>query len=246
MGRYPQMAKWLLLAICLALFVGCAKQTREFKERVDLDLAGQPVIYVDDWVRKGPPTVFVHPDVSPENPPSALFVPLRMLQPMDNARTISLNISRYAWQTWLQEKALPIIEFSDTMQLYSLESALAYARHRNAGLLVTGSVNHYFDGGTVGDSSVSMSMEIYDVENGTLMWSFGQAAAMQSGRVQDYLLFAVKMRLPSDPAAACVMACARDLAILVRSWAHNTPIPKEESIMDTFDNFNNPFRPKAF
>lgn len=223
---------WLAGLCAVLLLGGCGKQMREFNESADFDLAGQPTFYVDDWVRKGPPQVFVHPDISPASPPKAIFVPLRLTQRTENAKAVGMNISRYVWQTWLQEKALPTIEFADNAPPFRLDMALAYARHRNADILIGGTINHYFDGGTVGDSSVSIALELYDVKSGTLMWSFGQSAAMQVGKVHDYLLFAVKTRLPADPAAACIMASAKDLAVLVRSWAYNAPLPKEKSAAD--------------
>ncbi len=223
---------WLAGLCALLLLGGCGKQMREFNESADFDLAAQPTFYVDDWVRKGPPQVFVHPDISPASPPKAIFMPLRLIQRTENAKAVGMNISRYVWQTWLQEKALPTIEFADNAPPFRLDMALAYARHRNADILIGGTINHYFDGGTVGDSSVSIALELYDVKSGTLMWSFGQSAAMQVGKVNDYLLFAVKTRLPADPAAACIMASAKDLAVLVRSWAYNAPLPKEKSAAD--------------
>lgn len=229
---YAKQCALLLLFGAMLLASGCGSTMREFKESADMDLASQPTFYIDDWVRKGPPQVFVHPDISPNEPPKAIFMPLRMVQRMENAKAIGMNVSRYVWQSWLQEKALPTIEFADNAPPYRLDLALAYARHRNADILIGGTINHYFDGGTVGDSSVSIALELYDVSSGTLLWSFGQAATMQVGKVNDYLLFAVKTRLPSDPAAACIMASAKDLAVLVRSWAYNAPLPKEKGIMD--------------
>ena len=220
------------LAVCLLAFFlsGCSTSAgRAFTSNVDFSLAGERTIYWDEWVRKGDPQVFVSPDRAAENPPTAVFMPLRITQKMEHANSVGYNLSRIVWQTWLQQGTLPIIEFAEGAPPYRPDLALAYGRQRKADLAIGGTINYFSDGGTVGDSAVSLSLEIYDVNSGNLLWSFGQAALMQSSKVNDYLLFATKSRMPSDPATACLTAAAGDLARMVRGWAYNMPSKGEKS-----------------
>jgi hypothetical protein len=222
-----------LLVLCLVIFLigGCATETgRSMSSNVDFALNKQTVFYWDEWVRKGQPQVFVSPDRAPENPPTAVFMPLRLTQQMEHANTIGYNLSRVIWQTFLQNNALPTIEFAEGSTPYRRDLALAYGRHRKADLAIGGTINYYRDGGTVSDSAVSIAIEIYDVRSGNLIWSFGQAAVMQSAKVNDYLLFATKSRVPSDPIMACLTAATSDLARMVQAWAYNV-VPKKDGVL---------------
>jgi hypothetical protein len=214
------------LAVCLllAFLGGCASvPVVDPASDVNLTLGGERVIYWDEWVRKASPQIFVSPDQPAEQPPTALFMPLRLTQQMEHANTVSYNLSRIVWQTWLQIGALPTLEFADNAPPYRSDLALAYGRQRKADLVIGGTINYFKDGGTVSDSAVSLSLEIYDVKSGNLLWSFGQAALMQAGKTGDYLLFATKSRLPADPVTACLTAAAGDLARMVRGWAYDVP-----------------------
>ena len=216
------------LALCLpSLFLGgCSTPPgRAVASNVDFSLGGDRIIYWDEWVRKSEPQIFVSPDRAPDNPPTALFMPLRITQQMEHANTVGYNLSRLVWQTWLQQGALPAIEFTEGAPPYRADLALAYGRQHSADLVIGGSINYFKDGGTVGDSAVSLSLEIYEVQSGNLLWSFGQAALMQAGKVNDYLLFATRSRMPADPATACLTAAAGDLAYMVRDWAYDVPPP---------------------
>lgn len=231
-----------ILSVCLTLCLlglaaGCSTPTgRSVAGEVDFSLSGQNIIYWDEWVRKGQPQIFVSPDRAAEHPPTAVFMPLRLTQKMEHANSIGYNLSRIVWQTWLQENTLPTIEFADGAPPYRPDLALAYGRQRNADLVIGGTINYFKDGGTVGDSAVSLSLEIYDVKSGVLLWSFGQACLMQSAKIRDYLLFATKSRMPGDPAAACLTAAASDLARMVQAWAYNLRPGRQDKT----------FQPKAF
>ena len=217
------------LAVCLPLLPlgGCSTSAgRAVTSNVNFSLSGERAVYWDEWVRKGTPQIFVSPDRAPEKPPTALFMPLRLTQKMEHANSVGYNLSRIVWQTWLQNGTLPAIEFAEGAPPYRSDLALAYARGRNADLVIGGTINYYKDGGTVSDSAVSLSLEIYDVKSGHMLWSFGQAALMQAGKVNDFLLFAVKSRMPADPATACLTAAASDLSRMVRAWAYDMP-PEE-------------------
>ncbi len=228
---------FLLLTLAMLLAACSSKPVREVRQDVDFSLTQQTTVYIDEWVRLSGVQVFISPTGPAVSPPTAVFMPFRMTQQMENARSIGYNISRIIWQTFLKEGALPTIEFADNAHAYRPDLAIAYARARNADLAIGGTINYFVDGGTVGDSSASVTIDIYDVKTGNLMWSMGQSGIMQHSTVNDYLLFAVKHRLPSDPASACIVGATTDLARIVQAWAYNIR-PKEKSL------FN--FQPSAF
>jgi hypothetical protein len=219
-----------IMPVCLAASLlvcflsGCSTSIgRAYTSNVDFSMGGARAIYWDEWVRKAEPQIFVSPDQAPDNPPTAVFMPFRVTQQMEHANSVGYNLSRIVWQTWLQHGVLPAIEFADGAPPYRPDLALAYGRQRKADLVIGGTINYFHDGGTVGDSAVSLSLEIYDVSSGNMLWSLGQAALMQSAKVNDYLLFATRSRMPTDPATACLTAVAGDLARMVRAWAYNAP-----------------------
>lgn len=216
-------------ALVLSLSACGGPVGRALSDNVDLDLASQPTIQIDNWVRLSPVQVYVHPDVSPETPPKALFVPFRMTQRMEEASAIGSNVSRLVWQTWLQNRVLGTIEFSTTSTPYRPDIALALGRQRGADLVVGGYITHFLDGGTVGDTVVSIAIEAYDVRSGNLLWSMAQGGTMPRSTVSDYLILATKSRMPADPAAAVISAISRDMGLKVRAWADpQAPQPEEE------------------
>ena len=226
---------WKTLVLVVALLAGCSTQAGQtVKTNVDVGANRPLTLYWDEWVRKGAPQIFVSPDRPPENPPTAVFMPLRLTQQMEHANSIGYNLSRVVWQTWLQVGALPTIEFAEGAPPYRRDLALAYAKQRGADLAIGGTITYYKDGGTVGDSGVSLSLEIYDVRSGNLIWSFGQAAVMQSSKVNDFIIFSTRTRVPTDPVTTCLMASAADLAQMVRHWAYDI-VPGDKS-----------WQPKAF
>lgn len=215
----------ILVLISLFSFTGCAGSG--LSDSVDFSLASQPAIYLDNWVRLSPVQVYVHPDIAPPVPPKALFVPFRVTQQMENATPFGLNISRMVWQSWLQNKVLNTIEMAQTTQPYRPDIALAMGKQRGADLVVGGYITHFIDGGTVGDSVVSLSIEAYDVHTGNLLWSMAQGGLMPRSNVSDYLLFSTKSRMPADPVSAVVFAIGRDMGLQVRNWA--IPQPPQKS-----------------
>ena len=200
---------------------GCANQSGPVG--VDFDLASEPTIYLSKHVDRGPVQVYVQPDGEPLSPPRALFFPFRMTQRMEDALSVGQNLSRLVWQTWLQQKVFPTLEYANVSTPYRRD--LALAARKGADMVVGGYITHFLDGGTMGDTTVSIAIEAYDVKTGNLMWSMAQGGRMQKDQVSDYLLFAVKTRLPGDPAAAVVTALAGDMAVKVRNWI-TPPVPE--------------------
>lgn len=222
-GRTPRPVTRLLpLLLLLPLILSC---TGPGGAGVNFDLAGQPTLYLNDWVRRGVPQVSVRPATTPNRPLTALFVPFRVTQQMEKPRVTGLEVSRQIWQTWLSEKVFPVIEFAENATPYRRDLALQMASLRGAQVLVGGYVTHYVNGGTSGDSRISVSMEIWDVQSGQLIWAMGHAGAMEKQFASDFILFSTRARMPSDPMWAIIQTVSRDLAREVGLWI-NPPAPR--------------------
>lgn len=205
----------ILLLFTACFYAGCSSPPRA---GVNLDLASQPTFYVDDWVRRGNPQILVHPVGTPATKPTALFVPLRVTQPMNEPSIVGNNISRMVWQNWLQNQVFPVIEFDGGATPFRPDIALRLARQKGAQVVIGGYVTYFVDGGTVGDTRVSLQLDIYDVATGQLVWSMVHAGLLERQFTNDYLLFAVKARMPSDPAWAVTNTIAADMGTQVKNW----------------------------
>lgn len=220
----------LLTALVTLLTVSCASPPRV---SVDMDLASQPTFYLDDWVRRGHPQVMVRPEGRPEVPPNALFIPLRVTQQMQQPSIVGLNVSRMVWQTWLQQRVFPVIEFADQTTPYRQDLALRLARMKGAQVVIGGYITYFVEGGTAGDTRVSLQMEIYDVPTGQLLWSMAHTGLLERQFTNDYLLFATKARMPSDPTWAVIQTISADMGKEVHDWLY-PPAPKAPSRPDAF------------
>ncbi|WP_353120475.1 hypothetical protein [Nitratidesulfovibrio sp.] len=212
----------VLLLLLLPLVMSCSGPP---KAGVYIDLASQPIFYMDDWVRRGNPQVSVRPATPPNRRLTALFVPFRVTQQMEKPGVVGLEVSRQIWQTWLSEKVFPVIEFAENATPYRRDLAMQMAALRGAQLLVGGYVTHYVNGGTSGDSKLSVSLEIWDVNTGQMIWAMGHAGVMEHQFANDFILFSAKARMPSDPMWAITQTVSWDMAQEIKLWI-DPPAPK--------------------
>ncbi len=203
----------LLTLLCLS---GCGSQGTSLT--MSGEMATPYHFYYNAGVVVSPIRVYVQPNISPTEPLRGLFVPLRVTQNISHHKTISRTVSRQLWQVWLAQKAFAALEYEDTTVPHKVEDALALARARGANVLVGGYITHYLDGGTVGDSQVSMQMEVYEVATGTLLWSMGQGGGIDKQQAQDYFLVGVQARMPADPASLTARSLAYDMGEKIANW----------------------------
>ncbi len=208
----------LILLVTIILTLPACSATRSIQQDMQADLANQPLFIVDEWVKRMPPMVQVHPAHKVDNQLSVLFVPFRVTQKMEYADELGYGVAATVWQNWLSEKTFSTIEFSRDAGPYRRDIAMMLAKQRGADLVVGGFVTHFFAGGKNGDSSVAMIVEIYDVRNGQLIWSFSQTGLMPKQSYSDFLLFGVKTRLPTDPNNAIISVMAHDMSNLIKEW----------------------------
>ncbi len=181
------------------------------------ELAGDRTVYRDQWTRRDPPLVYVRPKDAAGADLSALFVPFRVTQPITNPEIVGYSEARTVWQTWLSMELFPAMEFSSDLGPYRRDRALAMARSKGADIVVGGFVTYYFAGGTAGNSQVALQVEIHDARSGELIWSMAQSALMPASETNDFLLFATKTRLPSDPIYVLTKVIAQDMGAVIRA-----------------------------
>lgn len=188
-----------------------------------------PSVVWDQWVRKNQPLVYISPKAPPIVAPTALFLPFESRVSLREGKHIAKEISRMVWQRWLSMEVLPVIEFADYTDYYSPQHAIMLARQRGADLAIGGYLTHYLAGGTVGDTNIALTLEVYDAQSGQLIWSMAHAGLMQSEFSRDYILFSAKTRLPSEPTWAIVNALATDMGTPLQSWM--LPLREKEAAM---------------
>lgn len=212
----PSLALVMGLCLLLAGMTACANSpvTASF----DGEMATPYHVQYDTAVQRQPPAVYVRPNISPNTVPTGLFVPLRIAQSMNNRHAVSRNLSRQIWQVWLSQQAFSALEYDDAVAPQRVEEALWQARRRGAQLLVGGAVTHLMDGGSVGDTSLSLHIEIYEVATGNLLWSMSQGGSIEKKQATDLFLVGFQARMPTDPLGVLTRALAHDMGLEVLYW----------------------------
>lgn len=222
--------KICLLAMLLVGGTGCAKSPDDSYSSISLggDFATPFQIRTDNFVRRQPPAVYVRPQAPIGHRPRALFVPLRAVQQIGDAVTFSDMLSRQVWDVWLSQGAFATLEYAPQAGPFDRNRALALARQKGAELVVGGVINHYMDGGSGGESSVSLGIEVYDVKTGNLLWSLAQSGLMEKEKKHDFYLFSITERNPADPSGLITRSLAWDMGNLMRKWVDPSAGPHEQ------------------
>lgn len=211
------MKNYLFLLLLLIGLSGCA--TANFiDDSTHFELATQPTFFRNQWVRLSPAEVHVEPLHEVAYAPKVLFIPFRVTQDMEHARTAGYSAGRTVWQTWTGMRVFPTMEFTGDPTPYRRDTAVMQARKRGADLVIGGFVTYLYPGGTAGDTQIALQIEGIDVHSGQVVWSLSQSASMPASTKKDYLLFAVKEKMPSDPLYMCTKSIAQDLGSYVKRW----------------------------
>lgn len=223
-GSYTFIAKsrlcvmLLLISVCL----GCARSQDDSYSSISItgDFSTPFQIKTDNFVRRQPPAVYVHPQTPLGHKPTALFVPLRTVQQMTNAVTFSDLLSRQIWQIWLSQGAFNTLEYAPQAGPFNRERALALARQKGAEVVVGGYINHYMDGGSGGESSLTLAIEAYDVKTGNMIWQMAQGGLMDKEKKHDFYLFTITERNPADPSGLIARSLAWDMGKEIQKWVN--------------------------
>lgn len=210
---FPARVTATLLAILAALFVsGCGVST-------DYELASTPILTTEEWVQRPyEPAIYVQPAELPTRPLTAVFIPFRMQQAMNNGPYYAREVSRYVFEIWARERIFPVFEFLENQRFTGQANAVALARSKGADLAVTGSVQQLMAGGSAGKSELAMRLEIYDAYNGQLLWSISDAGSMQPEATKDFVLFLKRSSMPNDSLYAISASLAYSMSHPVKKW----------------------------
>lgn len=226
--------KTCLLILVLFGSLGCARSPDDSFSSISVtgNLAFPVQVLTDNFVRRQPPAVYVQPQTPIGHRPRALFVPLRAVQQIGDAVTFSDLLSRQVWQVWLGQGAFETLEYAPQAGPFNRDRALALARQKGAEVLVGGVINHFMDGGSGGESSVSLGIEIYDVKTGNMIWQLAQGGLMDPQKKHDFYLFTITERNPADPSGMITRSLAWDMGNVIKKWVNPYAGDDKSSIWD--------------
>jgi len=224
MRRHPRLARLsACLAACLAarpaalvcalaglmLLAACA---------IEPKLSDKSTVYIDNYTRRDSPEVYVEPMRSPPTPVSALMVPFEVTQDMAGSQDLGEQLTRVVWRTWTRDRVFPKIIYEPNLRGASTPQAVAVARRMGLDTVIVGKFTYVLSGGTRGDSGVSFTFDVIDARSGERLWSMAEAGTMETGLVEDYILFARKNRMPTDPLTAITSTLAMDMGGTMTKW----------------------------
>lgn len=211
-----KFALWLLL-LCLPLAHGCGAG-----QNMELSFSQKPSYYLDPYVSKSAVQVHVYP-VTDVGGIKVLFVPFKVVQQMDKPEMVGYSVARTVWHTWAGMDVFDQFEFLAEAGPFRRDLAVAYARARGADMVVGGYVTHIFAGGNSSDNRLALQVEAYDVSSGLMVWSMAQGGVLSAPKTRDYIIFATKERLPTDPMQVLTTALAADMGKLMKEWTMREP-----------------------
>ncbi|MBQ9451846.1 MAG: hypothetical protein IJU65_00930 [Desulfovibrio sp.] len=220
--------------LVLTMASACAKAPDDSRRiyRVRGDFRTPFQIEINNFVHRQPPAVYMAPTKELGHRPRALFIPFRTVQQISDPVSFGEMLSRQFWQVWLSLNPFHSLEYASGKGPYSPARAIALGRAYGAELVVGGYINEYVDGGNSGTSSVSLSVEIYDVRSGSQVWSLAQAGLMEARQVHDFFLFSIHERNPGDPAGYIVRAIAWDMGHVLLPWIDPDAVQSTPSLKD--------------
>jgi len=196
--------------------------------RADYDFGQGMRMYKEAGIYTGEVVTRVHPTANLEGKPTALFVPLGLVQNSRDHQAVSLGVSRLVYESFLAEQTFAALEYYDYIVPYRAEDMLPVAREKGADYLIGGVINQYFDGGAAGDSRFAMQLYVYQVESGDLMWSLHHSGVLPYKPDADYSFFKVKNRMPVNPMSTLIAAVSGELAELIHYWTDYKTMEERE------------------
>lgn len=205
-----------VVALCLVL-AACA---------VEPKLSDKHTVYIDNYTRRGNPEVYVEPLRSPPTPVSALIVPFQVTQDINSPQELGEQLTRVVWQTWTRDRVFPKLLYEANLRNGTTPQAVAMARKMGVNVVIVGKFTYVMSGGTRGDSGVSFTFDVIDAQSGERLWSMAHAGTMETGLTEDYIFFARKNRMPTDPLSAITSTLAMDMGGPMTKWNYGFVPPK--------------------
>lgn len=209
--RHARLSGLFCALAALTVLAGCA---------IEPKISDRSTLYLDNYTRRDTPEVYVEPLHSPPVPVSALIVPFQVTQAMTGAGSQELGeqLTRIVWQTWTRDRVFPKILYEAGLLNASTPKAVAVARQKGIDVVIVGKFTYILSGGTRGDSGVSLTFDVIDARTGERLWSMAEGGIMETGLVEDYILFARKNRMPTDPLSAITATLAMDMGGPMTKW----------------------------
>ena len=216
----------MLLALALSVLTGCdlARQAGEYVGVVGNywePRIGPQEVTTDAPIFRGPPIISIYPKNVPAAPLSAIFYPMQVTQPTDSPIVLGRALGRIFWQTWSQTAVFPSFIYEEETTWPGLTRALARARALDVDLIIRGEIPYFLSGGSQGTTSISLRLEIYEVEGSQRIWIMEHAGRMEPQPRRDYILAHHTRRLPEEPVSSIMTILACDLAMNVGQWNNN-------------------------
>lgn len=208
----------IVLFIAIVL-VGCGGSNIH----INSDLSGPMRIEKMAEVQTSSLQVSIQPKTFPKEEPRVILIPIRMMNPIDNAIDVAKSITWELWNVWLQNEVFTQLDYASGQGVTSLQEALQYARQRKATILVTGISNSFLDGGSLGTSRVALNVQIYDVQTGSLLWSLHQSGELKPALTKDYIVVQQETILPHNPIGTIVATLAYNMVQPVKLWRNSRP-----------------------
>ncbi|MBF0481366.1 MAG: hypothetical protein HQK81_10665 [Desulfovibrionaceae bacterium] len=202
-----------LTSILLLLgLIACAMEPR---------LTSLSIVYLDAYVKRESPAVYVQPTKAPPAPLKALIIPFTVGQDIASAKSIGTQITEIFWQGWNKDQVFPTLLYDTSLDYKTPEQIMLIARDRGVDLVVNGNITHVLAGGTQGDSMVGLNLQILDVKTGSRIWHMAQAGRMEPGMQHDFIIAMTRNRMPTDPIYAIVSCLAADTGDIIKNWNYN-------------------------
>ncbi len=209
--------------------------------RLDYSVENGATIYIDAKKYLSDIIVNVGANRPLEAKPTALFVPLGMLQENFDHVAISKGVSRILWQQLLGEQTFKILEFSSINPPYMVENVVQGAKMLGADFVIGGYITYYLDGGGVGDSKIGLQWEIYDTNTGALLWSIQQSGLLPYKTDKENVIFTVHYRMPINSMSSLIAAMGAEIAVYLHHWTEPKLMEERQDAEK-----NKLFEPRAF
>ncbi len=199
------------LALCALLLAACAE--------VQPRLTESSKVVIDQRVATSPLHIYVKPRNAPMRGLTAVYIPFRVTQNLEQPRLIGDQVMGAFRQVWMENELFATQVTLGDAFYHSQADACRLGREKGADLVITGEISHYLDGGSNSDSSVSLRIDIMDTASGEMLWSMAQAGRMERVLTEDYIWFRRTYRMPESAVAAIVRRIAENMALPVREWS---------------------------
>ncbi len=204
-----------LIAVLVLFLAGCSWMERRGVEP-HLD---HIQIYRTPALNKAKEDIPVHPVEAQEQELSAVFFPFHVQERAGGNPNVGRKVGHVFWRTWLGQEVFDHMSYEDNPERPGRTKARELAQEQDADLYVLGQVSRYMEGGSRGDTTIALLVNIYSTETEELIWSMAHSGRMENRRDMDFVLIKRKTWMPESPEYVVVNNLAHDLAQTVKIWS---------------------------